>query len=155
MRIATPRGFCYLGEPTPTDRPLPVFPVIGPSQTVNVNLPTVPDPGTPKPAASTNTFYGWQAQEEIPSSDLWSVTSDMAVRHSKRIATLLASGRFACVYAQVAGAAPPATLRERGAIERHERFIRVVVPLDTPRGVPVTIVLPPATQPATRPSDGP
>jgi hypothetical protein len=76
-----------------------------------------------------NQYNAYGASHSADITALWAVACDVAARRSQRIDTLIASRNYACIYAQCEGVAPPAALRETGALQRHVRLVRAVVPL--------------------------
>jgi hypothetical protein len=73
--------------------------------------------------------YGYQ-YETIPENAVWQAAQDLAGGRSVRIERLLATGKFAVVYAEVPDPSPAAVLREAGAVQKHYKIVRAVVPLN-------------------------
>jgi hypothetical protein len=90
----------------------------------------VPSP-PPSPTAPNYGRYRYQNDNTAPpeESELGTLTSDLNVRRGKEMETLVATGKFAIIYAEVDQPTPTATLVGQKAIERHRVFIRALVEL--------------------------
>jgi hypothetical protein len=134
VRIRTAAGYArdLGGQATYTGRPL--VDQIDAGASVRVDASVQGSPDLPSPGAGYHyDRYGFQQLGPIADALLWRVAGDLAGRRAHRADLLVASGRWAAIYAEAPDAEPPAVLREPDAKQRHYELIRALVPLGGPR----------------------
>lgn len=103
----------------------------GKSASVRAVIDSEKSPANNEGDKSVAQWRGYYHEAEPPSTEsLWTYASGLSGRRSERSDRLAKDGRHAVVYGTLVGASPAVVLRENdGAIERHDTFVRAVVPL--------------------------
>jgi hypothetical protein len=106
---------------------------LGPGESANISSPLLGlridglvDDGSGR---SSYSYSYYNDSQPPPDRYAWVIARDLAARRSWRADTEARALDTAVVYATIADPKPPVTLRETGAKERHEAFLRALLPV--------------------------
>lgn len=107
----------------------PLIARIGPHATVQVDAPLRGSGVLPQLEQNYQyQRYGYTAAPTDPDL-VWLPASELAGRRAQVADVMVASGTAICLYAEVEDPAPPAVLREPGAIQKHYKLVRALFPI--------------------------